>query len=122
MYRITDHLWIDGLESYINAGSDELQVGEFVICSPQDLKANLVATNGEGVYFGGFICPYNILTRIPYSMKGEDTLTEVVKYRKILASLNMSEYEIISVYIVSIIALGLYGGKCSTNSDIGPLP
>ena len=34
----------------------------------------------------------------------------------------MSEYEAIIVYTFSIVAPGLFGGKLSTKSDIGPLP
>ena len=57
MDRITDCLCIDGIESRINAGADKMQVGEVIIRSPQYLKAHLVATNGEGGNFGGFVCP-----------------------------------------------------------------
>ena len=52
---IYDHLCIDGLESCINAGADEMQVGEVIICSPKDFKAHLVMTNCEGLDFGGFV-------------------------------------------------------------------
>ena len=72
--------------------------------------------------FGDFICPYNILTCIQQRLKGEDTLSEVVKHKKDLASLNMSEDEVKKVYTLSIADPGLFGGKCSTKSDIGPLP
>ena len=54
---ITDCIHIVGLESHINVGADKLQVGEVIIISPKDLKAHLVATDGEGVDFGGFVCP-----------------------------------------------------------------
>ena len=64
MYCIDVHLCIDELEPLINAGGDELQIDEVIIHSNQYLKARLVATDGEGVDFGGFICPYNILTHI----------------------------------------------------------
>ena len=57
MDRITDCLSIDGLDSHINMSADELQFGEVIIRSPQDLKAHLVTTNSEGVDFGGFFCP-----------------------------------------------------------------
>ena len=70
MDRITDRLQIYGFESRINAGADELKFGEVVIRYPQDLKAYQVATDGEGVYFVGFVCPYNILTHIQQRMKG----------------------------------------------------
>ena len=39
-----------------------------------------------------------------------------------LASLNISEDEAITVYTFSIVAPGLFGGKRSTKSDIGPFP
>ena len=116
---INDRLRIYGLESRINAGANELQVGEFIICSPKYLMAYLVATDSEEVNFGVFVYPYNILTRIQQRLKGEDTLTEVVKHKKYLASLNMYEDEAITVYTLSIFAPGLFGGKCSTKSDIG---
>ena len=106
----------------MNTGDDELQVGEVIIRSPQDLKSHLVMTNGEGVDLGGFVCPYNILTRIQQRMKGEETLAEVVKHNKYVSILNTSEDEAITVYTFYIVSLGLFGGNRSTNSDIGPLP
>ena len=45
-------LLINILESRINSGADDMQVGEVIICSPKDLKAYLVANDGEGVDFG----------------------------------------------------------------------
>ena len=68
---IADRLHIDGLESRINDGTDELRFGDVVIRSPQDLKAHMVATKYEGVYFGGFVFPYNIPTCIQQRLKGE---------------------------------------------------
>ena len=41
MDRISDCLRIDGLESRIYDGADELRVGEVIIRSPQDLKSNM---------------------------------------------------------------------------------
>ena len=52
MDYITDFLRIDGLESRMNTGADEMQVSEVIIHSPQYLKTHLVATNSEGVDFG----------------------------------------------------------------------
>ena len=89
MDHITDCLFINVLDSRTNAGADEMQVGEVIICYPQYLKAHLFTTDGEGVYFRGFVWPYNILTRIQQRMKGEETLAEVFKHKKYLASLNM---------------------------------
>ena len=82
MDHIFDQLCIDALELRINTGAGELRVGEVIIFSPQDLKAHLVMTNYSGVDFGGFVCPYNILTHIQQIMKGEDTLEEVFKHKK----------------------------------------
>ena len=59
-----DRLCIYGLESRVNSGTDELQVCEVIIRSLQDLKTHLVATDDEGVCFGVFVFPYNILTHI----------------------------------------------------------
>ena len=115
-------LCIDGLESRINAGADEMQVGEVIIISHQDLKSYLVVTNCEGVDFGGFVSPYNILTRIKQRLKCEETLEEVVKHKKCLTSRKMSEDEAIIVYTFSIFTPGLFDGKRSTKSDIGPFP
>ena len=122
MDRIADRLCIDGFESRINAGADYLQFGDVILLSPQELKSHLVATNCKGVYFWGFFCPYNILTRIQQRLKGEETLVEVFKHKKDLASLKFSEDESITVYTLSIVAPSLFGGKRSTKSDIGPLP
>ena len=119
---ITDSLHIDGIESHINTVDDELQVGEFTIRSPQDLNVHLVTTDIKGVDFGVLICLYNILTRIQQSIKVEETLAEVVKHKKYLAILNIYEDEAITVYAFSIVKPGLFGDKCSTKKDIGPLP
>ena len=59
---ISDCLRIDGLESRLNAGADELAVGEMIVRSPEDLKAHMVAVQGEASEFGGFVCVHNILT------------------------------------------------------------
>ena len=56
---ISDCLRIDGLESRLNAGADELAVGEMIVRSPEDLKAHRVAVQGEASKFKGFICVYN---------------------------------------------------------------
>ena len=98
-----------------------MQVGEVIIRYPQYLKAHLVATNGEGLDFGGFVCLCNILTHIQQRLKGEETLLEVVKHKKYLVSFNISEDESITVYPLYIVAPGLLGGKHSTKSHIGPL-
>ena len=82
----------------------------------------MVATKCEGVDSGGFTRPYNILTCIQQRLKGEETFVEVVKHKKYLASLNISEDETITVNTFSIFVLGFFGGKCSTKSDIRPLP
>ena len=71
MYCIVGQFYTNGLESCYNAGADELQVGEVIIRSTQDLKAHLVATNSEKVHFVGFACPYNILTCIQKRLRDE---------------------------------------------------
>ena len=119
---IDDCLCIDDLESCINSGAYELQVGEFIIRYTQYLKAHMFATDGDGVDFGGFVCPYNIVTLTQKRMKGEETLSEVVKHKKYLESINMSEDKAITVYNFSIFDPGFLGGKRSTKSDTGPLP
>ena len=63
-----------------------------------------------------------MLTPIQKRLKGEETLAEVVKHKKYLAILNMSEDESITVYTFSIFTPGLFDGKRSTKSDIGPFP
>ena len=72
MDRISDRLSINGLDSRINYGADELRVGEAIIISSQDLKAYLVTTNCGGMDFRGFVCPYNILTCTQRKLKGEE--------------------------------------------------
>ena len=42
-YRISNHLYIDDLESRLNTGADELAVGEMIFHSPEYLKAHLVS-------------------------------------------------------------------------------
>ena len=119
MDRIAYHLCIYVFESCINTGADELQVGEVIFCSHQDLKAHMVATNCEGVYFGGFVCPYNILTRIQQRLNGKETLSEVFNHNKGLAGLNMSEYEAITVYTLFIASPVFLGVKNTPSQTSG---
>ena len=58
-----------------------MRVGEVIIRSHQYLKAHLVATKGEGVDFGGFVCLYNILNHTQQELKGEETLAELFKHK-----------------------------------------
>ena len=88
--RISDCLRIDSLDSRLNTGSDELQIGEVIERSPEDLKAHMVEVQGEASNFGEFVCVYNIFTRIHQCIKGEETMSEVMKHNKDLASLKMS--------------------------------
>ena len=59
--RISYHLHMDGLESILNAGADELAIGEV---SPEDLKAHMAEVQDEESEFGAFMYVYNILMRI----------------------------------------------------------
>ena len=53
--RISYRLRIDGLGSRLNAGADELAVGEIIVRSPENLKAHKVSVQGEASGFGGYI-------------------------------------------------------------------
>ena len=55
-------------------------------------------------------------------MKCEENIAEVFKHKKDLSGLKISEDKAITVYTLSNIAPGLFGGTRSTKSDIGPLP
>ena len=119
---ISDCLRIDGLESRLNAGADELAVGEMIVRSPEDLKTHIVAVQGEASDFRGLIFVYNILTRIQKRIKGEYKMAEVMKQKKYVASLNMLEYEAITVYTLSLVVVSLFGGKGTNKSEIYYLP
>ena len=54
--RISDRLCIDGLESRLNVGDDELATGEVIVRSSEDLKAHIVQVQGEASNFLGFVC------------------------------------------------------------------
>ena len=54
--RISDWLRIDGLESRMNVGADELAIGEVIVHSPEDLKYHMVKFQCEASNFGGFMC------------------------------------------------------------------
>ena len=109
--RISDCLRIDGLGSRLNAGADELDVGETIVRSPEELKEHLVSFQGEASDFGGLVCVYNILTRIHQLIKGEKTMEEVMKNKKDLARLKILEDEAITVYIFSIMVSRIFGGR-----------
>ena len=51
---LSDHLCIYGLESRLNAGADEISIGELIVRSPDDPKAHMVEVQGEASNFGGF--------------------------------------------------------------------
>ena len=82
----------------------------------------MVAVLGEASNFRGFVCVYNILTRIHQRIKGEETMAEVMKHKKDPASLKMSEDEAITIYTLSVVVPSLFGGKRTTKSDIFYLP
>ena len=46
-----DCVHIDGFESRLNAGADKISVGEMILCSFEDLKANMVSVQGEASDF-----------------------------------------------------------------------
>ena len=49
--RISDQLCIDGLESRLNVGDDELATEEVIVRSSEDLKAHIVQVQGEASNF-----------------------------------------------------------------------
>ena len=101
-------LRIDRLESRLNAMADEFAVGRVILCSPEYPKAHMVEIQGEASNFGGFVCVYNILTRIHHCIKVEETMEEVMKQKKDLARLNIKEDESITVYPFSVVVLSLF--------------
>ena len=54
--------------------------------------------------------------------KGEYKMAEVMKQKKYVASLNMLEYEAITVYTLSLVVVSLFGGKGTNKSEIYYLP
>ena len=120
--RISYFLRIDGLESRLNAGAGELSVGEVIVWSPEDLKAHMFAVQGEASDFVGFLCVYNILTKIHQRIKGEDKMSEVMKHKNNLEILKMSEDEAITVFTFLVVVPSLFGGKRANKSDIAYLP
>ena len=114
-------LQIYGLESRLNAGAEDLAIGEVIVRSPEDLKAHMSAVQGEASNFGGFICVYNILTRLHQCIKREETMAEVTKHKKYLAILKRSEDEAITVYTFLVVVPRLFGDKRTTKSDISYL-
>ena len=120
-YRVSDCLRIGGLESRLNAGADEVAIGEVILRSPEYLKAHTVVVQGGTSDFGVFVCVHNILPRIKQHIKGEKTMAEVMKHNKDLASLKISEDEAITVYTFSVVVSSLFAGKRTTKSDIAYL-
>ena len=120
--RISDRLRIDGFESSLNAGADELAIGRVIICSPEDLKSHIVSVQGESRNFGGLICVYNIFTRVHQCNKGGEMMVEVTKHKNDLARLKMLENEAITVFTILVAVTILSEGKRTTKSDIAYLP
>ena len=56
MKKISYRLRIDGLDSRLNAGADELTIVQVIVRSTEDLKIHMVELQDEASNFGGFIC------------------------------------------------------------------
>ena len=78
----------------------------------------MVAVQGEVSDFRGFVCVYNILMLIHQRIKGEQTIKEVMKYKKDLARMNMSEDEEITVYTFQVVFPSLFDKNSRTKSGI----
>ena len=106
----------------MNAGADELTIGEVILRSPEDLKAHMVEIQGEASDFGGLVCVLNIIMRKYQHIKGEETMVEVMKHKKELASLKISEDESITACSLLVVVPSIFGCKITTKSDITYLP
>ena len=56
MKKISYRLRIDGLDSRLNAGADELTIVQVIVRSTEDLKIHMVELQDEASNFGGLIC------------------------------------------------------------------
>ena len=65
---------------------------------------------------------YSILTSIHQHIKVGETMAEVMKHKKDLEILKMSEDEAIPVYTFSVVAPSLFERKITNKSDIDYLP
>ena len=54
--RISYRLCIYGLESRLNSGADELEIGEVIVSSLEVLKSHMVEVQGESSNFRGLVC------------------------------------------------------------------
>jgi hypothetical protein len=124
--RVADQLRIDSLESRLDSSSKRIELigpgGQTVsIRSAVDVYAYLDAVGAKGVDFGGFADVYNYLTRIQTKRVGSGTMDQLVKTKKDVISLNLSEDEALSLYTHSFILPTMFGGKATAKSSLGGL-
>ena len=125
--RAADQSRIESLESRLETGSDKVEVQtddgkSMLLRSSVDVLAYLEAIRALDVDFGGFADVYNFFLRIHVKCTGEGDLEKVVKLKKDVQSLQISENEAFAIHTHSSILPAIFNsGKATKKSEIGPL-
>ena len=90
--------------------------------SATDIRTYLKDNNLLNIDFGGFLCPYSVLVRVKEHMDGIGSLGDVVKRKKDIKGLKISEPEARVIYSHTSMLPCLFTGDPSDKSEIGTLP
>ena len=90
--------------------------------SATDVRTYLKDHNLLNIDFGGFLCPYSVLVRVKEHMDGLGSLGDVVKRKKDIKGLKLSEPEARVIYSHASMLPCLFTGDPTDKSEIGTLP
>ena len=125
--RAADRARIESLESRLETGTDQVEVQtpsgkSMLLRSSVDVLAFLQTIGALDLDFGGFADVYNYFLRIHAKCVGEGDLERVVKLKKDVQSLKISENEAFAIHTHSSILPAIFSsGKATEKSEIGPL-
>ena len=122
--RVGDRIRLEGLESRVDTGTNRYELNSSVsLSSDVDVLAFLDNEYREDDFeFGGFADVYNVLLRLDDNINETNNLQAILKVRRDLKHLNLSEGEAMAIHTHSGLLPPIFGGKRTTSSEIGSLP
>ena len=124
--RVGDRIRFEGLVSRMDTGSNRYELNSSVsLSSDVDVLAFLHHEYpADDFEFGGFADVYNhVLLRLDDNINETNNLQTILKVRRDLRHLNLSEDEAMAIHTHSGLLPPIFGGKRKTSSsEIGSLP